>query len=101
MRTIQGKTEGDVTIKGESVIIAGMINGNLTVAAGADAQLSGMVTKDVVVTGGHLKIGGMVAGSVANRGGELEVFGMINGNLSREGGTTHVDPKAVINGMRA
>jgi hypothetical protein len=96
MREIRDKFEGDLIVQQEQVCIYGMIAGNLTLRAGADVLLNGMVCGNVQVDGGKLMLNGMVDGDVINGGGEIEFYGQINGHLHRLDGITRVSPGAVV-----
>lgn len=101
MRAIDQKIEGDLALDDE-VDLRGMVDGNLTISAGASVSLHGMCTGNVVVEeGGVLNLHGMVLGDVINAGGDLDVRGMIRGILRERSGSTSVDAGAVIGGRES
>ena len=58
----------------------GMLNGDLTIAAGVTAVIAGMVNGDVIVEpGATARIAGMVNGRIVDRGGTIETGGLVRG----------------------
>lgn len=81
---IGGRLDGDIVLRdGESVVLAGVRRGSVTVGAGARLILSGTVAEDLINDGGTVE--------VANGGS-------IDGRLIHRAGETDVDPGAVVFG---
>lgn len=81
---IGGQLDGDVVLgDGESVVLAGIRRGSVTVGPGARLILSGTVAEDLI-----------------NDGGTVEIVdeASIDGRLIHRAGTTDVDPDAVVFG---
>lgn len=87
MRTptrIGGRLDGDLALRdGESVVLAGVRRGRVTVGSGAYLVVSGTVADDLV-----------------NDGGTVEVVdgASVDGRLVHRSGRTDVDPGAVVFG---
>jgi len=96
MRTITGRTKGDLTIS-EETHIQGIVNGRVYVDRGGILLHQGMIYGTVTVeAGGEANIFGFVKGDVINNGGKLTVFGTVNGAVRTGAGTTRVDKEAFI-----
>ena len=74
MRKIEGRIEGDLTIR-DAAWIAGSVDGALEVRPGAKVHLAGAVGGDAVVrAGGFLRVAGQVAGEVVCESGARAVI---------------------------
>ena len=92
--------EGELTVTDEYTL-TGVNRGTVTVAAGGDLDLRGVVVGDLEIARGGLAIlHGTVTGTVYNRGGVLAVFGTVRGTVITTDGQTEIDPNAEIRGKR-
>ncbi len=90
MNVFKGLHRGTFKVDGGSLLIGGVIHGDLRIAGEADVELRGMVRGDVLLVSGTLRLPGMVTGNIVNRGGTLHVSGSVKGNITTEaGGTTN------------
>lgn len=82
MRRIDRTHTGDLTVSDETVVLQGVVTGDV-----------------LVVDGGHLKVLGVVAGkAVVREGGRLVVHGVVRGGVHVEGGD--VDITGVVASVR-
>lgn len=96
MQVMKGIHRGTFEVSGESMLIKGMIYGDVLIGPDADVEMRGMVFGNLVQSGGNLHIRGIVDGNVTNTGGTLRVTGIISGRLTSQGGTTTKEPKAIV-----
>lgn len=87
----------DVTVKGGTAKIDGVIVGDLTVLGGR-AVVRGTVDGDVAVFGGDLDLIGRVTGDGAVFGGNLNNRGQIKGDVAVIGGTVVLDSSSIVEG---
>jgi cytoskeletal protein CcmA (bactofilin family) len=88
MKRLEGKFLGPVSIS-EDTSFHGMIDGDVTVAAGVTLLVHGMIAGNLDIgSGANVELRGMVAGSSVNRG-SLKVYGVVRGFMhDEEGGET-------------
>ena len=96
MREMNGVHRGTFEVSRESLLIKGMIYGDVLIGEGADVEMRGMIFGNLVQSGGNLHIRGLVDGNVTNRGGTLWVTGIVKGRLRTQGGTTRQEPRAIV-----
>ncbi len=96
MEVMKGIHRGTFEVSGQSMLIKGMIYGDVLIGADADVEMRGMVFGNLVQSGGNLHIRGMVDGNVTNTGGFLRISGMIRGRLTTQCGATTQEPKAIV-----
>lgn len=96
MNTEHGKIEGDVEIT-SALKMHGMFAGNVTVKEGGYLVLHGMATKSLYIeTGAEVEIPGTVTGDVINNGGKLSITGSISGQVVEQAGETIIAQGASI-----
>lgn len=79
----------DLYAFGQSVNVAGTINGDL-IASGGNVSLSGRTAQSALVAGGQLTITGKIGNDLLAAGGSLDVSGPIADNATITGGTVAV-----------
>lgn len=90
------KIEDDFHITSE-LEMHGMFTGNVTVKEGGYLILYGRATKSLYVeTGAEVEIPGMVTGDVVNNGGKLSITGSISGQVVENAGETIIAQGASI-----
>jgi len=87
----------DVTVKGGSAKVDGLIEGDLAVMGG-EVDVNGMIDGDVAVFGGDLDILGKITGDAAVFGGNIYNKGTIGGDLFVVGGVVSLDSGSVVGG---
>ena len=96
MRVMNGIHRGRFEVRGECLLIKGMIYGDVHIGADADVEMRGMIFGNIVQSGGDLHIRGIVSGDVTNSGGILRVSGIVKGRLRTEAGATTQEPRALV-----
>ncbi len=100
MDTEFGKIDGDLTLS-KSLVLFGMITGDITVVEGGQLTLHGMCCRSLILRkGSRVTLHGTVCGNVLNEAGVLDVYGTIIGALHTTGGQTSIKPGAVIDGKQ-
>jgi len=99
---IAGTVNGDVYAAGGKVIITGTINGDV-LAVGGQVTIDGIVSQDVRVAGGQVTLGGSVGGNLTMAGGSLEVtkLAKLGGSVTVGGGSVTINapvPKNIMAG---
>ncbi|MBV0912235.1 bactofilin family protein [Anianabacter salinae] len=91
-----GKHEGTLEVS-KSLILRGMVIGNLVAASGADIVLHGMVTGDLEVQdGASVVLYGMVNGHTYVDG-SVRIYGRTTSVTKRsDAASVFIDPKAII-----
>lgn len=87
----------DVTVKGGSAKVDGLIEGDLAVMGG-EVDVNGVIDGDVAVFGGNLDILGKITGDAAVFGGNIHNKGTIEGDLFVVGGAVSLDSGSVVGG---
>lgn len=87
----------DVTVKGGSAKVDGLIEGDLAVMGG-NVDVNGMIDGDAAVFGGDLDILGKITGDAAVFGGNIHNKGTIGGDLFVVGGAVSLDSGSVVGG---
>ncbi len=87
----------DITVKGGTARIDGVVFGDLTVMGGR-AVVRGTVDGDVAVFGGNLDLMGKVTGDCAVFGGNFNNRGQIEGDVAVIGGTVLLDSASIVEG---
>jgi hypothetical protein len=85
----------------DNLVLIGIADSGITVAAGAELVLTGIVNRGLSIeAGGRAVVTGIVNGGVANAG-DAEIHGIVQGGLrSADGASTVVMPGAFIDGVR-
>lgn len=84
----RGMHRGDVRLRDRSMLLRGILSGDLHISGASDVELRGIVRGDVHLHGGTLLITGIVQGAVYNNGGVLTVRGLVSGATTTADGAT-------------
>ena len=83
MRELKGIYRGSLEVEGKSLLIRGMIHGDVRVGAEAVVEVRGMIFGDLLLTAGRVHLRGMVSGDVIQTGGDLRLSGMVKGRVEQ------------------
>lgn len=95
---LSGVIKGDIIIRrGGKLMLSGIAQGDIIVENSGELHISGVVNGDVSLgTDSVCNCTGIVNGDLENNGGKLTVSGFVNGTLFRNAGTTEVTNSARI-----
>lgn len=94
----RGKLVGPVDVALDLHLL-GVIQGSVTVRAGADLLVDGMIAGDLHVEhGATATVAGLVTGQITNAG-QLVVRGIVVGTVRTLQGRTVVEPGAIVDGI--
>ncbi len=100
MRVIQQKIRRSVRIREDSVI-AGIIEGDVTVDRGKSLKVAGMIVGNLLIrAGAKATIIGTVIGDVENKG-YCDLQGIVKGSLFEKGGHFRIGEHAVLASKRS
>lgn len=93
--------EGDVVsedlyVAGNSITIAGRVEGDVLAVAFGEIRIDGVVTGSVTALSSSLVVSGAVGGSVRAAAGDVEVTGEVGGDVFTAGVGVHSAPEARI-----
>ncbi len=87
----------DYFAAGESVTIAGTVNGDVYIAGG-NIDVTGTINGDIFAAGGTVNIRGTVSDDVRVAGGQVLISGAVGKSVTAMGGSITIDDSASIDG---
>lgn len=101
MKVIENAQVGDLEVSDETVMVAGVVVGDVHALQGALVDVRGRVEGNLVVrSGAAVWLRGSVTGDASNYGGTLNVSGSVGGVVHFEAGLTMYFEGASVGGER-
>jgi hypothetical protein len=100
MTQMNGQYDGPLLLT-SSVLMNGMVSGDVIIDTDQHVFINGMVVGDVLIKQGSVvDVNGTVTGAVLNRGADVTIAGVVGAIKDAVGATTQIASGAVVQGQQ-